>query len=503
MIATFLAACTPKPPIVDPPVDPVPDPPVFRGAELYVDYMVLGTQNRFLWTFDPETLEVITVPHAGLVRFYVQDGPTLSFDLERGMDKLVFSVGDKDFSYSLRFLPHLEDLKITLAPLAAPGLILPVPGIMPVIDDEVVLLTLRWPYDPELVEETLLQSMGDHIDKLEWVDESSLVFTVSGALGDLFDTGLAQLDPMPGFTSAVGNVPLPDYRMQIMPQAEVRAVNTGSGRVTTWPLPYYVERAISYNPAGELICAQRYYELSPDWVAMDDNMHEFTFSLRDGSLSGAPMLSTPDFPYSRRWMYEIVKLEWPENADSFSHVGFSRQRDMVASIFCSDVGNQLLIHEMATGQRTLYPLQSAAWRGGSGKPADPLLWSRDGRYVFYVPDDDSNPTRLMAFDRDDETEFFLHEGDVTLVATSDFADEVLYHVDGSYFLHNLNGSRRALTGLKGEYSVVSWLSATSFLATDGEKSLIYDVWTNRATWEAPGTAIGYTAETRTVWVFGY
>ena len=500
LTVSLLAACTPKPPIVEPPV--VPDKPVFSGAELYVDYMVLGSQDRFLWTFDPDAVEVITVPYEGEVRFYVKDGPMLTFDLEAGMEELVFKVGEREFRYGVQFLPHLDDVKIALAPAAAPGLAMPAPGLMPVIDGEEILLTLTWPYHKELVEEALSVSMGEHISQLVWIDETRLTFTVNGALGDEVDLGLAQLDPMPGFTSTVGDVPLPDYRMQIMPQAEIRAVNVGSGRVTAWPLPYYVTRATSSTATGELIDAQRYFEIAREWVVIDDTMHEFTFSLRDGSLSGEPVLSTPDFPRARRWMYDIIKLEWPEGADSFSHAGASRDRDMVAALFCSEVGNELLIHDVETGERTLYPLQSATWRGGSGKPADPLLWSRDGRYVFYVPDDDNNNTRLMAFDREDETEFFLLEADVVLVATSDFADEVMYRIGEEYFLHNVGGSRQSLTGLRGDLSVVHWLSATSMLLTDGERSIIYDVWTKRATWETPGTAIGYTPGTGTVWVFG-
>lgn len=502
MTLLLLVGCAPKPPtVVDPPG--VPDAPVFRHAELYVDYMVLGTQNRFLWSFDADAVEVITVPYEGLVRFYVQDGPMLTFELKPSIEELVFTVGEREFRYGVQFLPHLEDLKITLAPLAAPGLFLPAPGIMPVIDGERVLLTLTWPYPPELVEQALLESMGGHIVELEWIDDRSLVFVVSGALGDLFDMGLAQVDPMPGFVSTVGNVPLPAYRMQIRPQAEIRAVNTASSRVTVWQLPYYIARATSWAAAGELIHAQRYYELSPDWVVMDDNMHEFTFSLRDGSLFGEPVLSTPDFPSLRQWMYNIIKLEWPENAESFSHAGASRERDMVAAVFCSEKGNHLLIHEVATGQRALYPLQSAIRRGGSDKPAETLLWSRDGRYVFYVPEDEDNPTRLMAFDRHDETEFFLYEAEVVLVATSDFADEVMYRVGEQYFLQNLDGSLRALTGLQGELSVVHWISATSFLMTDGERSIIFDARNNRATWEATGRAIGYNRGTGTVWLFGY
>lgn len=503
LLFSLLVACTPKPPVDPPdvPVDPIPGTPVLRRGELYVDYMVHGMQNRFLWLFDPETVEEILVPERGEVRFYVQDGPTLTFAVEAGMDELTFTVGDVDYTYALRFLPNLEDSKIAISPWAAPGLALPAPGKMPVIDGEMVLLTITYPYDHEVLEQQVRDSMGDHLAKLEWVDESRLILTVHGALGEIVPLGLEELDPMPGFTSTVGQVPLPAYSLQIMPQAELRAVNTSSGRVTTWQLPYYVSRATSWNSSGELICAQRFYELTAEWMMMDDPMHEFTFSLRDGSLSGEPFLSTYSFPRQRQWLYDIVKLEWPENADSFSHVGGSRARDMVASVFCSQDGNMLLIHQLDNGSRTLYPLQSAAWRGGSGKTADTILWSRNDRYLFYVPENDNGPRRVMVFDLQEEMEFVMEETDAVLIATSDFADEVMYRVGDAYYLHNVSGSRRALTGLQGDYAVVSWLSATSFLVTDGSRSLIYDTWTQSATWQTDGQAIGHNPATGTVWLF--
>ena len=118
LTVSILAGCTPKPPVVEPP--DVPDKPVFRLAELHVDYEVLGTQNSFMWTFDADEVGVITVPFTGEVRFYVKDGDTLRFDLEPGIEELVFSVGEREFRYDVRFLPHLEDRKITMAPPAEP-----------------------------------------------------------------------------------------------------------------------------------------------------------------------------------------------------------------------------------------------------------------------------------------------------------------------------------------------------------------------------------------------
>ena len=505
LTVSLLAACTPKPPVVEPPVvpgDPVPGTPVFSRGELQVDYTVDGVQRSVVWAFDPEALKEIIVPWQGEVRFYVQDGPTLTFALKKGMETLTFAVGEREVSYPLKFVPPLEDAKIVVAPAAAPVLTSPSPWVMPVVDGERVLMAITWPYEAELIEKTVRESMGVHLDKLEWLDEGRLVVTVRGALGDTVPLGLEQLDPMPGFRLKVGQVPVPDYSLRIMPPAEVRAVNTATGRVTRWRLPYYITTAIAWTASGELIYAQRNYALASGWEMADEAVHEFSFSLRDGSVSGEVVLSAASFPRHRQWLYAVAKLEWPENAHSFSHVGASRTMDMVAVVFCGQEGNMLLIHHVESGQRTLYPLQSAALRYGSSQPVDPILWSRTGQYVFYVPGDDNGPARVMAFDRNENIELVLEEADAVLIATSDFADEVIYRVGEDYFLHNVNGRRRALTGLSGDFAVVSWLNAMSFLVTDGEQSLIYDVWSNNVTWQAEGRAIGYTLGTRTVWMFG-
>ena len=498
LLLGLLGGCTPKPPAVTPPEEPPEEPPglpLISRAEIRV--------GALQWSFDPDAIEVITMPGRGQAHFYV-DGKLLRFDLAPGTEDLSFTVKDTDFTYEVRYLPSLvEPVLARIAPAAAPPLYLPAMGVMPVTQGESVLLTLLWPFDRDAVEAALRSGLGGHLLSLNWHREYELLLEVSGEVGDVVEMGLAELDPLPGFTLTVGKVHMPNYSLQFVSAAELRAINTLSGTETTWKLPYYVSDVVKWSGSVEEINGQRWYNLPGASEYSDDMMHEFSFSLRDGSVAEAPFLSPNDFPRLRQWLYDIVKLEWPEDAYSFSHVGISQQQDLVAAIFCGPEGNNMLIHNVRSGERQLHPLPSAADRGGSGIPATELLWSHDGKLIFYTPYDDGNPNTVCAFDLVTKQESLLLTADVDLIAVSDYAPEVLLKDEGLYYLLDIEGNLRHLPGLAGELLVVNWLSSTSFLCTDGNMSYIYDIRIDEITWTAEGKAVGYSYDSSTVWLFGY
>ena len=157
-LVAVLWGCSPKPTIVV--ETPIPEPlPKPDSSEVMVFTDISLYAGGHWWTLDPREVEEIVVPGKGSITFYVSGGEPLRFELEPGVKEIAFKVQGHDFYYPVRYTPTPEEKPVMeLAPHMFRELGLPAAGWLPVLQEDVIALTVNWPLSTEIIESLITAS---------------------------------------------------------------------------------------------------------------------------------------------------------------------------------------------------------------------------------------------------------------------------------------------------------------------------------------------------------
>ena len=456
------------------------------------------------WRFDPQEVSEIIVPGKGSVTFDVTGGGSHSFELSPGIDEISFSVDGHKFCFSVNYVSSLDGKAVLQLGLYEPReLALPFAGVLPVLSEDTILLTVNWPFGKEELESALRAGLGAHLRSWEWISPQELLIHISGEPGDKTELFAARLPIIAGYDnpySPSGQTDI-DFSLEFFSAPVIKKLNLLTGEYAYLALPFHVDQVTRWNEIDEVASMKKTYYLPAGYGESYLWRQEFSYSLRDKRVVGEVIDSSEEFPHSRQQLYATAKLEWPPSAYVFSHVGGSPSGKLSAALFCSPTGNLMLIHDHDSGVRVLHQLMSSAsdhWPGG----ANEIFWSHDETHAVYRPFDDSGLQGVYILNLLTGDEHEIWPGDEEIVSVSSVDDHVLLHHPGDklYVLADFEGSARLLPQLAPPFTVVQWLSNGSFLATTGEQSFIYDTVLGATTMTMDGQAFALDVDSQILYL---